>query len=251
MAWYGPDGQRIYYESTGSGEPVLMMPGWGSRISDLDRLRHELGPGTRLVAADLPGSGNSEPQPRDYPASFYLDDAHRLFGLLDDVGVGSAHLVGFSDGGETALLMAALEPRRVRSVVTWGAAGQIVAAPGSLEALEHLLDDPSESFIHLAAYLVDAYGMRNARAMAASWARALRGITEAGGDVSRSRAAVISCPVLLIAGTYDPLCPPGLVREMADAVPDGHYLEIPGGHDLHQSDLRVVATAIADWLSNH
>lgn len=251
MAWYGPAGQRIYYESTGSGEPVLMMPGWGGRITDLNRLRHEIGPGSRVIAADLPGSGNSEPQPRDYPASFYLDDARRLLGLLDEVGVDSAHLVGFSDGGETALLIAALEPRRVKSVVTWGAAGQVVAAPGSLDALEHLVDDPSESFIRLAAYLVDSYGVQNARAMAASWARALRAITEAGGDVSRSRATLIPCPVLLMAGTYDPFCPPRLVREMADAVPAGRYLEIPGGHDLHNSDLRVVATAIADWLSDH
>jgi pimeloyl-ACP methyl ester carboxylesterase len=251
MAWYGLDGQRVYYESTGYGEPVLMMPGWAGRIIDLDRLRHGLGPGSRVIAADLPGSGKSEPQPRDYTASFYLDDAYTMLGLLDELGVSSAHLVGFSDGGETALLMAALEPRRARSVVTWGAAGRVEAVPGSLEALEHLLDHPSESFIQLAAYLVEAYGVQNARAMAASWARALRAITEAGGDISRSRAELICAPALLIAGSYDPFCPPGLVREMADAVPGGRFLEIPGGHDLHHSDLGVVATAIADWLSDH
>jgi hypothetical protein len=38
---------------------------------------------------------------------------------------------------------------------------------------------------------------------------------------------------------------------MADAAPGGRFLEIPGGHDLHHSDLGVVATAIADWLSDH
>ena len=34
-------------------------------------------------------------------------------------------VVGFSDGGEYALVMAALDPSAVKSVVTWGAAGQI------------------------------------------------------------------------------------------------------------------------------
>ncbi|GAB3415398.1 alpha/beta fold hydrolase [Flindersiella endophytica] len=251
MTWYGPDGRRIYYESTGLGEPVLMLPGWGGSIVDLDRLRHQLGQGFRLIAADLPGSGRSEPQPRDYAASFYADDARTFLGLLDDLGVSSAHLVGFSDGGETALLMAALEPSRALSVVTWGAAGQVVPAPGSLDALERLLDEPSEFFLPLAAYLVEAYGVEHARAMAASWSRALRAIADAGGDISRSRAGRISCPALLMTGTYDPFCPPELVRELAEAIPGGRFLEVPGGHDLHTSDLRVVATAIAGWLSEH
>lgn len=251
MAWHGPDGRRIYYESTGLGEPVLLLPGWAGSIVDLDRLRQQLGQGFRLIAADLPGSGRSEPQPRDYPPSFYADDARAFLGLLDELEVGAAHLVGFSDGGETALLMAALEPGRALSVVTWGAAGRVVPAPGSLHALKRLLDEPTEAFLPLAAYLVEAYGVGPARTMAASWSRALRAIADAGGDVSRSRAGRIACPALLMTGTYDPFCPPDLVRELTEAIPSGRFLEVPGGHDLHTSDLHVVVTAIADWLSDH
>ena len=112
MAWHGPAGQQIYYEESGSGDTVLLMPGWAGNIAEFGELRAELASGFRVVAVDLPGSGRSQPQPRHYSPGYYTDDARALFVLLDALGVGAAHLAGFSDGGEEALLMAALEPGR-------------------------------------------------------------------------------------------------------------------------------------------
>jgi len=252
MAWHGPDGRQIYYEDTGRGDTVLLMPGWAGSITDLDRLRREVATGFRVIAVDLPGSGRSQPQPRRYTASYYLDDARALLGLLDALRVEAAHLVGFSDGGENALLMAALEPSRALSAVTWGAAGQVVASPDLLDGLTHLVDEPIDPLKELAAYLVEAHGARNARLMAASWARALGGIIDAGGDISRSRAALITCPTLLITGTYDAFCPPDLVRDMADAIPRGEYREALGaGHDVHLSHHGWLLANVLDWLSDH
>jgi pimeloyl-ACP methyl ester carboxylesterase len=100
--------------------------------------------------------------------------------------------------------------------------------------------------------LVEAHGVHNARLMAGSWARALGGIIDAGGDVSRSRAALITCPTLLITGTYDPFCPPRPVRDMADAIPRGEYREALGaGHDVHLSHHGWLLATVVDWLSDH
>ena len=251
MSWYGPDGQRIYYEDTGRGDTVVLLPGWSGSVIDLNRVRRELAAGFRVLAVDLPGSGRSQPQPRQYPPTYYLDDAHTLFGLLDELEVGVAHLVGFSDGGEEALLMAALRPARALSVLTWGAAGQVVASPEMLRGLAQMVDQPVDPFTPVAAYLADAYGADQARIMATSWAQALSAVIAAGGDISRSRAVQITCPTLLITGTYDPFCPPSLVREMADAIPRGSCLEAPGGHDLHLSHGGWLVATIADWLADH
>jgi valacyclovir hydrolase len=79
----------------------------------------------------------------------------------------------------------------------------------------------------------------------------MRAVIDAGGDVSRSRAGHITCPALLITGIYDPFCPPSLVREMADAIPRGNYLEAGGGHDLHLSHSGWLASIVADWLADH
>jgi valacyclovir hydrolase len=252
MAWHGPHGSQLYYEDSGRGETVVLLPGWSGSIADLANLRREMSDGFRVIAADLPGSGRSQPQPRRYTPSYYADDARTLIGLLDELEVDAAHLVGFSDGGEEALLIAALEPARARSVVTWGAAGQIVATPEQLAAVATVVDAPDDSLRPLAAYLAQAYGAQHARIMAASWAEAMRGIVGAGGDISRRRAELITCSALLIAGTYDPFCPADLVREMAEAVPRGEFREAAGaGHDVHLSHHRWLAAAILDWLSSH
>jgi len=218
MIWYGRDGQQIYYEDDGRGDAVVILPGWGGSVIDLNRLRREIVGGFRVIAVDLPGSGRSQPQPRHYASTYYLDDARALLGLLDELRVEVFHLLGFSDGGEEALLMAALQPARALSVLTWGAAGHIVASPEMLRGLAHLLDDPIYELQTLAAYLAERYGVDEARIMANSWAEAMRAIIDAGGDISRSRAAGIRCRSLLIAGTDDPFCPPSLLREMAEAI---------------------------------
>jgi valacyclovir hydrolase len=252
MTWYGPDGQRIYYEDDGRGDAVVLLHGWGGSIADLNFLRRELVSGFRVIAVDLPGSGRSQPQPRRYASTYYLDDARLLLGLLDELQVEVAHLVGFSDGGEEALLMAVLQPARALSVLTWGAAGQIVASPEMLHGLAHLLEDPIDELKPLAAYLAERYGVDEARIMASSWAQAMTGVIDAGGDVSRSGAARIRCPALLIAGTHDPFCPPNLVREMAEAIPRGTYLEAPeGGHDVHLSHSGWLVSTAVNWLGDH
>ncbi|GIH03543.1 hydrolase [Rhizocola hellebori] len=252
MGWYGLGADQIYYEDHGRGDAVVLLPGWGGSIIDLDRLRRELVHGFRVIAVDLPGSGRSQPQPRRYPPTYYRDDAHTLLGLLDELRVEVAHLVGFSDGGEEALLMAALQPARPLSVVTWGAAGQVVASPRMLRGLAHLLDDPLDELKPLAAYLAEKYGVDEARIMADSWAQALTAVIDAGGDVSRSMVGRISCPALLITGTHDPFCPPKLVREMAEAMPRGTFLEATGGtHDVHLSHGSWLVSTISSWLTNH
>lgn len=253
MAWFEPvGGQQIYYEDRGRGDSVVLLPGWGGSIIDLDRLRRELVTGFRVIAVDLPGSGRSQPQPRQYASTYYRDDAAVLLGLLDELRVEVAHLVGFSDGGEEALLMAALQPARALSVVTWGAAGQVAAAPNLLRGLAHLLDDPIDELKSLAAYLAEKYGVDEARIMARSWAEALTAVIAAGGDISWSKAADIRCPALLITGTHDPFCPPSMVRELAGAIPRGTYREAPGGgHDVHLSHGGWLVSTIAAWLTDH
>ena len=241
----------MYYEDDGGlGDTVLVLPGWGGSIVDLSRLRQELTAGFRVIAADLPGCGRSTP--REYGPDFYLEDARAFLGLLDQLGVDAAHLVGFSDGGETALLMAALEPARVLSVAAWGAAGQIVAPPEGFGPLERLLDEPSEQLLPLAAYLAEAYGVDRARAMAAGWGGALRAIADAGGDISRSRASEITCPVLLVVGSDDPYCPPAVVQELAEALPRGRFLELENvAHDVHLAAPGVLIPVVLDWLGGH
>jgi len=252
MSSYGQSGSRIYFEQDGQGEPVLVLPGWGGGIGEFEPIRKALSSHFRVIAADLPGSGRSEPQPREYTPSYFRDDAETFLAMLDDLGASPAHLVGFSDGGDVALLMASMRPGAVRSVVTWGAAGQLVAPPGMLEAFYQLVDDPIPPLRDFAEYLKATYGEDNARAMTHSEANALRAIIEAGGDLSRSQASGITCPALLLTGENDPFCPPALASELADVIPRGEFIRVDDvGHDVHTARPQWLAETVTRWLGQH
>ena len=252
MPWHGPDGHRLYYEDTGRGDGVVLTAGWAGSIVELSHLRAALLPGFRVIAIDLPGSGRSEPQPRSYAAGYYHDDARALLGLLDALGISVAHLAGFSDGGEVAVLMAELRPGLALSLFTWGAAGKIETTPDELTSLENAVDQPADGLAPLAAYLATSYGVDSARMMTRSWAQAMRDLVAAGGDISRNSAHLITCPALLVAGTYDPHCPPGLTEELAVLIPKGQFLEAQGaGHAVHISHAAWLTGQLTRWLASH
>src|SRR5207247_1874391 len=144
MFWFERDSNRIYYEEQGSGAPVLLLPGFTQSIEEWSPFREALAAaGYRVIAADLPGSGRSEPQPRAYTATYFEDDARSFAALLQHLGTGPAHLVGFSDGGEVSLLMAAMMPGVGRSVIAMGAAVVLIDLGGRLrEGLEDGVDRP-------------------------------------------------------------------------------------------------------------
>jgi valacyclovir hydrolase len=253
MSWFEHGTSRIYYEEEGSGDPLLLIPGWSLSIEDLRPIRQALVPRYRVIAADAPGSGRSEPQPRKYTASYYEDDAAAFLALLDERGASPAHLVGFSDGGEYSLLMAGLKPDAVRSVVTWGSAGHIAdSPPGVLEALRNLVDDPLPAFEEFSMYLKGAYGSDNARIMVQSAAEAWRAIIDASGDISWKRADEIACPALLICGEEDVFTiTPELVAEMARDMQDAEFVIAKGaGHSVHHDSPEWLTSTIVEWLAS-
>jgi valacyclovir hydrolase len=86
--------------------------------------------------------------------------------------------------------------------------------------------------------------------MTQSAARAFRAIMDAGGDISRSQAASISCPALLITGEHDFLATPTLVADMAQAIPNGEFLEAKGAsHGVHHDQPGWLVETIVAWLS--
>src|SRR5215831_1330534 len=95
MAWFEHGSSRIYFEVQGSGDPVLVLPGLFGSIEEFSGLRDALvAAGYQVIAADLPGSGRSEPQPRAYTASYFEEDRQAFAALLQRLASKPAHLVG-------------------------------------------------------------------------------------------------------------------------------------------------------------
>lgn len=234
MAWFERDGVRIRYEEQGSGDPVLLLPGLGGRIEELASVVQGLSPEFRVFMADLPGSGESEPIPREYTPDYYQDDARTFAQFVNHVIGEPAHLVGFSDGGEVELLMAIQDPAITRSVAVWGAAGSLPdEAAGMAAAFGEIVDRPPPGMEGFRDYFVSAYGEENARRTTRSVSAAMAGIIARGGSISRDRATEITVPVMLISGERDDLATPDLVRDLAGRIPGAQALvAIGAGHGV-------------------
>src|SRR3954447_2302232 len=108
-------GLRMHVAVAGVGEPMLLLHGFpGSWWS----WRHVIGPlATQylVVVPDLRGTGRTDAPIVGYDRPSLLGDAA---GLLEALGVGSAHLVGHDWGALLAFGLALDEPDRVRSVLS-------------------------------------------------------------------------------------------------------------------------------------
>ena len=251
--WFEQGATRVYYEEEGRGDTVLLLPGFAGSIEDLSEVRKALSASYRVIAADLPGSGRSLPQPREYTSTYHTDDARTFLSMLTKLGTGPAHLIGFSDGGEVSLVMAGRQPELARSVVGWGAMGFLRASELPVfEAFETVVDEPIEPFRRFSEYLKATYGEGNARVMIQSFVNACRAIIAAGGDIGRAQSGDIACPVLLIAGENDPLAPPDGTSQFASTLRQGEFLLRPGaGHDVQRSHGEWLCETILAWLGDH
>lgn len=255
MAWFEYGTAHIYFEEQGRGDPVLLLPGLTDRIEYHTPLRDALvAAGYHVIAADLPGSGRSQPQPRTYTVNYFEEDARAFAALLNHLGAAPAHLMGFSDGGEVALLMAEITPSLVRSLVTWGSAGQIHDPTGQLrEAFYNIVDNPIPPLKDFSQHLIATYGKDIARATTQNAVHAMTEIIETrGGDLSFSKAGSIACSALLITGEHDPFAPPALLSELAARIPSARMVEVKNaGHDVHNTHTEWFTQTILDWLKQH
>ena len=95
----------------GSGPDVLLLHGLGGTRASLFETAAELSQHYRVHAPDLPGFGSScKPALGGYNARWF---AEIMLGLMDELGIGRAHLVGNSMGGRIAIEMGLQMPQRV------------------------------------------------------------------------------------------------------------------------------------------
>lgn len=249
--WFEHGEARIWYEVSGDpvGPPVLVLPGLFCSTDDLAEIRAQMAAkGMRVIAADLPGSGKSLPQPRHYTSDYYAQDAAALTALLESIGALPAVITGFSDGGEVALLLAATRPEMVKGVLTWGAVGSIVdeSVPAFFRTL---LDEPKPEVEGFRNWLVEKYSEEGARESLASVAEAFSGILANDGDIARSKASEIKAPVLLIAGDQDEIVPKEALVDLNAHIPNGRIMIVEGGgHGLHESHPQLMADTIHTFL---
>lgn len=116
--------KEIFFAEAGAGPVVVMLHGGGpgaSGVTNYSRNIDALSQRYRVIVPDMPGYGRSVKGIDKSDPFGYLGDAIR--GLLDELGIDTAHLVGNSYGGAAALRLALDTPHRVGKLVLMGPGG--------------------------------------------------------------------------------------------------------------------------------
>lgn len=259
------DGRSVRYASAGSWPPLVCLHGYPETGLLYERLAGQLADDFTVVAVDWPGLGGSDP----WPGLATPDDrAAQLCRILDALELGDAYLFGTDMGGPPALLAAQRVPDRIRGVV---ASNSLVFGDGETSpdialfrsvpianrlALTYapriVFRRTLRTFLPASATLDDRlrhdfwahFRRRPVRerlvSMCADYERALGGLASEYADVSP--------PVLACWGTDDHHFPPSQGRRLAEAVENGTYVGVEGGHHWmvwHRATR--VAAALRQW----
>ncbi len=204
---------------------------------------------------------------RPRPVAYTLDDmADDAAGLLDHLGIDSAHVVGASMGGMIAQTLAARHPERVRSLASimsntgsrWTGQASPVIYPkffkrpprdreGYVEALVELYGViGSPGFEPDLDHVRDLLGRSHDRGVnPAGSLRQLGAIVASGHRAAALRS--IRVPTVVIHGTKDKLVAPSGGKATAKAIPGARLVMIPGmGHDLPRGAWPDIIDAIAE-----
>lgn len=203
---------ELHCEETGGGEPLVLLHGNGEDGTYFTHQIAHFSQRFRVLALDTRGHGKS---PRGEAPFTIRQFARDLLAFLDARGIERAHLLGFSDGGNIALVFALAHPERVGKLVLNGANLNTRGVKRSVQVPIEL-------------------GYRMARLFAGLSAKALAnaemlGLMVNDPNVAPEELAALTAPTLVIAGEND------MIREdhtrlIAERIPNARLAFVPGDH---------------------
>lgn len=222
----------------GSGPPLLLLHGG---LSNSDELLNSIGKGLsesyRVVAFDRRGHGYTADTDADF---HYASMAAETIGVLEKVVGGPAHLVGWSDGGIVALLVALQRPDLVRKMV-------VIGANFHYDGMAPLEMDPDSP---MALELGKAYVERSpdgAEHLDVVFAKSLA-MFAAEPTLTAADVGQIGSPVLVVSGDDDLVSLSHTVA-LYEALPEGQLAVLPAAsHALPLEQPDAVNALILKFL---
>lgn len=108
---------RLHFVEAGQGEALILVPGASSTYRTWRRVMGPLASRFRVLALDYVGTGDSD-KPETGFGYTPAEQAQIIVGLMDELGIEKAYLMGVSYGGSIVLTAAALYPERIERVVS-------------------------------------------------------------------------------------------------------------------------------------
>lgn len=227
--------------------PIVLLHGspssGGRDFKDLGPLLAQHG--HEVLAIDLPGFGASTASAPSYSILAY---ARVLEAFLDARAIERAHLVGWSQGGGAALVLADRAPARVASLTLMGAIGTQETEGSGDYHFERLKYRLGQVALVALPEVVPHFGLLGPRRVRSSF---LRNFLDSDLRPMRALMARIGVPTLILHGRHDPLVPAWaaethhrLIKPSTLVMLDASHflpLRMGGGEQFEQSTRHLLA----------
>lgn len=269
------NGLDVHYKQMGAADPaLLLLHGFAASTFSWREVMAPLAENQRVVAFDRPAFGLTErPMPGEWQGQNpYSPEAATdlTVGLLDQLGIDQAVLVGNSAGGTTSLYTALRYPERVKALILVDPA--VYAGGGSPGWIRPILTSPQARRIGpLFARAIQNWGYQFGQSawhdpskftdevwagftkplQAENWDRALWELTQASRPLGLpERLDELSIPVLVITGDDDRIVPTEQSIRLAGEIPGAELVVIPNcGHVPHEECPEAFLAAVDEFLS--
>lgn len=258
------NGIDLFYEESGSGEPLLLIIGFGGDHQAWAFQVPAFAERYRVITFDNRGSGQSSVPDATYTTRMMADDA---VGVLDALEIERAHVLGVSMGGMIAQEIALNHSRRVKSLqlhCTYARADQYMVALMEAWRSIRAKATPEEWMRTVALWLFapDTYRERPefVEAVVQTALANPHPFSDVGflrqGDAVRThdsldRLPSLTCPTLISVATDDILVPPRFSRQIAAALPKAQFRTFPNlGHGYFWEDPTQFNAMCLDFLAH-
>ena len=238
------NGINLFYETHGTGEPLLLIYGLAGRGNNWKFQIEALSSRFQIITFDNRGVGETDQPEEAFSLADIADDAAEL---LDHLGIASANVFGISMGGMIAQELALRHPGRVRKLAlgcTHPGIKHCLPSPGWVtEIFKSLPGKPREQVVRectpinyspftqehrseLIESLVPLFVDNRQRAH--GYAGQLNAIWSFNAF---DRLSQLAMPTLVMTGTDDVLVVPGNSKIIAERIPNARLIEFPeAGH---------------------
>ena len=263
---------EMYYEvhgptrlPAGEAAPLLLIMGLGANATSWEMQIPEFSREYRVIAFDNRGSGRTDKPHSPYTMPQMAGDT---IGLMDHLGIGSAHVFGMSMGGMIAQELALSYPHRVRTLVLGGTmAGGQNAVVASLPLIRQWVSTAtlplaqavenglrflySEEFIarNKERLVKRALKLAHLQPPPHALQRQVMAVVQFN---TYERLADIKTPTLIISGSEDKIVPRENSRILAEGIPDAELVELDGaGHGFLAEKAAAANEAVLSFLHRH
>jgi pimeloyl-ACP methyl ester carboxylesterase len=240
----GADGFKIRYWESGQGAPLAVVHGAGGPQINGGLPLELLARDRRVIAFELPGFGDSEPNRRTEDGR---QMAATLAAAMDALGIETYSITGTSMGGIVCLWWAVDFPQHVTSVV--------LEAPSAFRCC---YERPDNLMTDRDAFIRAFHGRPDRKPWLAgfqpsvppNWDLVGRIMGPDRDDVLEERLPEIQVPVLVLHGTKDGVISPSEDRHYKELIPDCYVMLVYGAaHDLKGDRPEAYAQVVGDFLS--